>query len=45
MYHIQESKLVNYGIGIKTSTYFKIIFIYIAYAEYGVIHTAIWGMN
>ena len=40
-------KLVSYGIGIKTATYFKLM--YFIYADdeqkYGVVHIAVFGIN
>ena len=46
MYKVSQNKLVAYGIGIKTTTYFKIMYpIYSGVSEYGIIHIAIFGMN
>jgi len=40
------NKLVNYGIGIKTTTYFKLMYpIYTGVREYGIMHVAVFGIN
>jgi len=46
MITLTESKLVDYGIGIKTSTYFKLIYIiYTGVSDYSIVHTAVFGVN
>lgn len=40
------TKLAQIGIGIKTTTYFKLMYIlYTGVAEYGIVHTAVFGVN
>ncbi len=46
MYKISEEKLAAYGVGIKTTTYFKLIYpIYTGDNAYYHLHTAVFGMN
>jgi len=41
-----EDRIAAYGIGIKTGTYFKLVYpIYTGVLEYGILHTAVFGMN
>ena len=46
MYKVSEDRLIAYGIGIKTTTYFKLMYpIYTGVASYGIVHLAVFGMN
>jgi len=39
-------RLVEIGAGINTTTYFKLMYIiYTGVKEYGILHTAVFGMN
>ena len=39
-------RLATIGIGIKTTTYFKLMYpIYSGVKDYGIIHVAVFGMN
>lgn len=39
-------RLAKYGIGVKTTTYFKLMYpIYTGVKEYGILHIAVFGMN
>jgi len=43
---INEDRLVAYGIGIKTTTYFKLMYpIYTGIVDYHILHTAVFGIN
>jgi len=40
------NRIAQIGIGIKTTTYFKLMYpIYTGVADYSILHTAIFGMN
>jgi len=46
MITLTESKLVGYGIGIKTSTYFKLMYcLWTGIPDYYIVHTAVFGVN
>lgn len=46
MVAVSLTKLVAYGIGIKTSTYFKLMYpIYTGVEDYSIMHTAVFGVN
>ena len=40
------TRLAQIGVGIRTTTYFKLVYpIYTGVLEYGILHTAVFGMN
>lgn len=40
------NRLAEIGMGIKTTTYFKLMYpIYTGVKEYGILHVAVFGMN
>lgn len=43
---MNTDKLITYGIGIKTATYFKLLYpVYSGDTKYYIMHMAIFGMN